>query len=265
MDAIRDNDMITDDTAANAEMIAEQMEQGLGDIVSEVVEDIGGIAEDEQPDVKGAEAADVNADAADTPEVGRDVKLMEPELEGTIFEDFKILDDTGKDTPPEGIDAKPDVDEHPTDVKEGVTDIREVEQWLGDINPKYDPYDSDPSYENNCGCCAYAVSRRLDGAEGIGAGPDNIGTDEGMAAITGHEIVDTTRDEIELTLLEQGEGAHCIVGINRMFGPGHWFNAFCDGNKVYYVDGQCNQISEWPPKDLGWVSSWVMEKKGEQI
>lgn len=170
------------------------------------------------------------------------------------------------DVQPDAEDAQPDTgDVEATDVKEGVTDIHEVEQWLGDVNPKYDPYDSDPSYENNCGCCAYAVSRRLDGAEGIGAGPDNIGTDEGMAAITGHEIVETTKDEVELTLLEQGEGAHCIVGINRLFGPGHWFNAFCDGNQVYYVDGQCNEISEWPPKDLGIVTSWVMEKKGEQI
>ena len=149
-----------------------------------------------------------------------------------------------------------------TDVKEKVQDIDVVEGWLSEINPKYNPFDADPSYENNCGCCAYAVSQRLDGKMDITAGPDNIGTNEGMEGITGHKIEKTTPEEIELSLIEQGEGAHAIVGIDRLFGPGHWFNAYCpDGKSVYYVDGQCNKISEWPPKNLGFVTNWVIEKK----
>lgn len=145
---------------------------------------------------------------------------------------------------------------------EEIQDISEVQDWLGEINPNFDPYDDFDQYENNCGCCAYAVAQRLEGREDISAGPDNIGSEEGMSAITGHEIRETTSEEIELSLLEQGEGAHAIIGIDRVDGPGHWFNAYCaDGENVYYVDGQDATISEWPPEGLGDVSRWVMEVK----
>lgn len=148
------------------------------------------------------------------------------------------------------------------DVRENVQDLSQVEEWLSDINPNYDPFDADPAYENNCGSCAYAVSRRLDGDTEIVAGRDNIGYNEEMEEITGNKIINTTAEEIELALIEQGPGAHAIVGIDRFFGPGHWFNAYCpDGENVYYIDGQCNVISDWPPKDLGLVSNWVMEVK----
>lgn len=146
-----------------------------------------------------------------------------------------------------------------------VHEISEVENWLGEINPNFDPYDAYDEYENNCGCCAYAVSERLDGKENISAGPDNIGTDEGMEAITGHNILETTPEEIELRLLEQEPGAHAIIGIDRVDGAGHWFNAYCpDGKNVYYVDGQDNTIRDWPPKDLGDISRWVMEIKEDR-
>ena len=149
-----------------------------------------------------------------------------------------------------------------TDAGGDAQSIEEVEGWLKEINPNYDPYDAEPAYENNCGCCAYAVSQRLDGRTDVYAGPDNIGSNEGMEGITGHSIVASSPEEIELTLLEAGPGAHAIVGIDRLIGPGHWFNAYCAGDgKVYYVDGQSGETSGWPPEDMGLVTRWEIEDK----
>lgn len=146
--------------------------------------------------------------------------------------------------------------------KAEIQDITKVETWLGEINPNFNPYDADDRYENNCGCCAYAVSQRLEGKEDISSGPDNIGTEEGMEAITGHEFKETSPEEISSSLIDKGPGAHAIVGIDRVEGPGHWFNVYCpDGKNVYYVDGQNNMVEGWPPKDLGNISRWVMEIK----
>ena len=113
-----------------------------------------------------------------------------------------------------------------------VTDVpklEDVSDWINDINPNYDPFDWQSPYSNNCGSCAFAVEQRLDGNTDISATSENIGTIEEMNKITGMEQVAMSPDEIKDYLVSQGPGSHGIVGIDRVSGPGHWFNAYYDG------------------------------------
>ncbi len=81
-----------------------------------------------------------------------------------------------------------------------------------------------------------------------------------MNALTGMEQVTMTPEEIQQTLLDQGNGAHAIIGIDRADGPGHWFNAANIDGKVVAIDGQTGEISDWPP-DYGDVTNWDMSMK----
>lgn len=143
-----------------------------------------------------------------------------------------------------------------------VPTLTETQEWLGDINPNYDPYDWESPYNNNCGSCAFAVSQRLEGDNEIVATANNIGTTEEMNAITGMEQISMSPDKIQEYLISQGPGAHGIVGIDRAEGPGHWFNAYYDGDKVVAIDGQTGEINGWPP-DYGDVVNWdISVQKG---
>ena len=143
-----------------------------------------------------------------------------------------------------------------------ISPIRDIDNWLGDINPNFDEFDTDSPYCNNCGSCAYAVWKRLEGDNDICASADNIGYNDEMEALTGMEQVSMSPDEIENNLLAQGDGAHAIIGIDRAEGPGHWFNAACIDGKVVAIDGQSGEILDWPP-DYGDVVNWEMSvKKG---
>lgn len=145
-----------------------------------------------------------------------------------------------------------------------VTEVNEVPRWLNEINPNYDPFDFESPYSNNCGSCAFAVAQRLDGDVNAVAGEENISTIEEMNALTGMEQVAMRPEDIRERLIEMGPGGHAIVGVDRVEGPGHWFNALClDGNKVVALDGQTGEISDWPP-DYGDVAKWDMSiEKGE--
>ena len=143
---------------------------------------------------------------------------------------------------------------------EDVQDMSDVKEWLGDINPNYDEFNLDSPYCNNCGSCAYAVYRRLEGDTDITASAENIPYNEEMEALTGMEQVSMSPEEIEKTLLAQGDGAHAIIGIDRAEGPGHWFNAACIDGKVVAIDGQTGEIRDWPP-DYGDVVNWEMSVK----
>ena len=68
--------------------------------------------------------------------------------------------------------------------------------------------------------------------------------------------------EIEQRLLEQGDGSHAIIGVDRAEGPGHWFNAACMNGKVVAIDGQTGEITDWP-LDYGNVVNWEMSIKKE--
>ena len=146
------------------------------------------------------------------------------------------------------------------DTTDNVTDVND---WLGDINPNYDEWDTDSPYSNNCGSCAYAVWNRLNGIDDeMCATAENIGYNSDMEALTGMEQVSMSPEEIESTLLAQGDGANAIIGIDRAEGFGHWFNAACIDGKVVAIDGQTGEINDWPP-DYGDVINWEMSiKKG---
>lgn len=147
-----------------------------------------------------------------------------------------------------------------------VTDVpklEDVSDWINDINPNYDPFDWQSPYSNNCGSCAFAVEQRLDGNTDISATSENIGTIEEMNKITGMEQVAMSPDEIKDYLVSQGPGSHGIVGIDRVSGPGHWFNAYYDGEKVVAIDGQTGEINDWPP-DYGDVTNWDISVRKEE-
>lgn len=139
-------------------------------------------------------------------------------------------------------------------------DLSEVQSWLGDINPNFDEFDPESPYCNNCGSCALAVYQRMEGDTESCADANNIGYDDEMEAITGLEIISMEPGDIEQRLLEEGEGAHAIIGIDRAEGAGHWFNAACINGKVVAIDGQTGEISDWPP-DYGDVVNWEMSVK----
>lgn len=147
-----------------------------------------------------------------------------------------------------------------------VTDVpklEDVSDWINDINPNYDPFDWQSPYSNNCGSCAFAVEQRLDGNTDISATSENIGTIEEMNKITGMEQVAMSPDEIKDYLVSQGPGSHGIVGIDRVSGPGHWFNAYYDGEKVVAIDGQTGEINDWPP-DYGDATNWDISVRKEE-
>lgn len=139
-------------------------------------------------------------------------------------------------------------------------DIRSVNEWISEINPNFDPFDVESPYSTNCGSCAYAVYQRLEGIDDACATEDNIDYNFQMNALTGMEQISMSPEDIQRTLLEAGDGAHAIIGIDRSQGPGHWFNAACIDGKVVAIDGQTGTISDWPP-DYGDVVNWEMSMR----
>lgn len=135
--------------------------------------------------------------------------------------------------------------------------IEGVRSWLKEVNPNYDPFDFSSPYIVNCGACAYVVHERLNGNDAVCASANNISTTGEMEKLLGRKIVSTTPEIIHDTLMEIGDGAHSVIGVDRSCGPGHWFNAACIEGKVVAIDGQSGEIKEWPP-DYGDVVSWEM-------
>lgn len=140
------------------------------------------------------------------------------------------------------------------------TTIEGVSSWIKDINPGYDPFNIESPYNVNCGACAYAVYQRMNGNTEIKACEENIGSDALMENVLGMKFVSMSPKEIEECLLEQGDGAHAVIGVDRAAGSGHWFNAACLDGKVVAIDGQSGEIHEWPP-DYGNVVNWEIALK----
>lgn len=199
----------------------------------------------------------------------RDDGLSEEEIQNRLADDkLEIQQEFLNDAFPDQC-VSPDVfnrfdnqNDLLSDAVADISPIRDIDNWLGDINPNFDEFDTNSPYCNNCGSCAYAVWKRLEGDNDICASADNIGYNDEMEALTGMEQVSMSPDEIENNLLAQGDGAHAIIGIDRAEGPGHWFNAACIDGKVVAIDGQSGEILDWPP-DYGDVVNWEMSvKKG---
>ena len=145
--------------------------------------------------------------------------------------------------------------------------IDSIQNWIADVNPNY--YNSSlpnqKAYHCNCGSCAFAVEQRLSGANlTMQASSQNIPTDDLMEKATGKKCKYMSVEQIEKRLIAAGPGSHLIIGINRkpiVIGgkkinqPGHWFNAYYDGKKIYTIEGQSGNVYDWP-HDYGDISEW---------
>lgn len=125
-----------------------------------------------------------------------------------------------------------------------VASIAEVQGWVAEINPNYD-HGFGP-YSTNCGSCALATARRLNGDSTAEAEATTLSVSE-MEAATGVPQVPMTPAEIESALRAKGPGSHAVIGIDRDGAPGHWFNAYFDGDEVVTIDGQDGSVNGWPP------------------
>lgn len=208
----------------------------------------------EQGDLYEGEAGTELYDARDTElyDVGESSQASASEAE--LYEDEEPLDFSPLH------DAVPDISEAQETKYE--TDLLDVQQWVREINPAYDPYELDNSpYDQNCGSCAAAVWDRLEGAEDPVASDRTLSIAE-MEQHTGLKQVEATPEEIEEHVRSLGPGGHVVVGVDRVENSGHWFNAYTpDGRHVYYVDGQIGVVSPWPPTNMGEVSRWDMSKR----
>lgn len=243
---------ITD--AGFAEELPEQSE--IADILDEAATDI----EPETSEFTDSDFAEVSEQDS------REIEpLMDEAALDNTSEDAEIMNE-GEiyDIPHDEISNIQAADASETESSEiqEIAPIEKIDEWLGEINPNYDVFDIESPYCNNCGSCAYSVYRRLEGDTDICASIENIGYNREMEALTGMEQVSMSPAEIEQRLLEQGAGAHAIIGIDRSEGQGHWFNAANINGKVVAIDGQDNSISDWPP-DYGDVVNWEMSIRKE--
>lgn len=143
-------------------------------------------------------------------------------------------------------------------------DIEKIANWLLNINPGFEVNEKKYCiYNHNCGSCALAVDRNLEGnRKTLAVSTLYSFSDADMEKHTEKICKYMERSEIERYLKEKGPGSHLIVGIERkpvLFGivkqAGHWFNAYFDGSQIVTVDGQSGKITSWPPK-YGSVASW---------
>ena len=138
-------------------------------------------------------------------------------------------------------------------------DIASIGTWIKQINPHYgNPFFPNSSY--NCGSCALAVAKRLNGDAAAAASldPGDLKTDAGMERATGRTCTYMPLADIESHIRAQGDGSHFIIGINRSGNlAGHWFNAYYDGEKICTIDGQSGQVLDWP-HDYGHVAEWCI-------
>ena len=138
-------------------------------------------------------------------------------------------------------------------VEQAKLKLEEISSWIKEINPKFNPFSP---YGSNCGTCSYYVHERINGNNLGEAGPVNIApTDPKMEALTGLNCQYMSVADIESVLRSRGPGSHLIVGINREYSAGHWFNAYYDGERFYTIDGQSGKIMDWP-HDYGNVTAW---------
>ncbi len=243
-----------DDGITNWQKIQEEWASDLNEELKQI---------NENPDLSESERMDLLKEHY----AKRDVYAKEYDKEYAELKEARdeLLKKAGKDTlnKTETLEPKKETLE-PNKETTDVPKLEDISDWIEDINPKYDPFDWESPYSNNCGSCAFAVEQRLDGNESIAATSENIGTIEEMNKATGMEQVAMSPNEIKDYLISQGPGSHGIVGIDRVSGPGHWFNAYYDGKKVVAIDGQTGEINDWPP-DYGDVKNWDISVRKEKL
>jgi hypothetical protein len=192
-------------------------------------------------------------ESIDSADIGQQEQSSDVASEETI-DVLQILND-GDEVDHSGLESNND--------SMDIAKVENIQEWLSDINPNYDPFDYTSPYDNNCGSCAFAVEQRLDGDTELVASAEDIGTPAEMNEMTGMEQTPMSPGEIQDYLISQGAGSHGIVGIDRAEGPGHWFNAYYDGEKVVAIDGQTGETQDWPP-DYGDVTNWDISIRKEK-
>jgi hypothetical protein len=280
-----DTDIATDfDDGAIADPVESEIEQieipdEVGTELVESESDVDSIMDSGENDFEqfedSEESADVPADdTAAVEEVTETPTETEPDnvegLEGDeppsedVPADETVLIEDSTDTLMETEnDVSVEQNLEPTEVAE-IPKVENIQEWLGDVNPNFDPLDYESPYNNNCGPCSLAVWNRLNGYDSeMVASAENIGYNSEMEAITGLQQVEMSPDQIQEYITAQGAGANGIVGIDRAEGPGHWFNVYNDGEKVVAIDGQDGSVVDWPPTDLGDVVRWELSVKKE--
>ncbi|RXZ69936.1 polymorphic toxin type 15 domain-containing protein [Agromyces albus] len=126
--------------------------------------------------------------------------------------------------------------------------LDEIKAALDEINPNYDPSDPANGYATNCGNTSSIMNDFFNGSPTTESPTGTLSTPQ-MEARTGNPQTPMTPEQIEASLRALGAGSHCVVGIDRSTGDGHWFNAYFDGTNVWVVDAQPGTMSPWPPNE----------------
>ncbi|WP_157428809.1 toxin glutamine deamidase domain-containing protein [Agromyces salentinus] len=124
--------------------------------------------------------------------------------------------------------------------------VEEIDAALQSINPNFDPSDPANGYATNCGNTSSNLNDFLNGSSSVEASTGTLDVAQ-MEARTGNPQTPMTPDQIASTLTAMGPGSHCVVGIDRSTGDGHWFNAYFDGDTVWALDAQTGTRTPWPP------------------
>jgi hypothetical protein len=139
----------------------------------------------------------------------------------------------------------------------------EIDAALAEINPNFDPFDPANGYATNCGNTSAILNDFLNGNPSSEAPTGTLGVPE-MEARTGNPQTPMTPDQIADSLREMGAGSHCVVGIDRSTGDGHWFNAYFDGDTVWSIDAQTGTRSAWPPNEPN-ATNWDASIRPEDV
>ena len=126
--------------------------------------------------------------------------------------------------------------------------LQQILDALKAINPNFDPMDPKGEYSNNCGNTSSILNDVMNGAPVTEAPVGTLTTPE-MEARTGLPQTAMTPQQVIDSLVAQGAGSHCVVGVDRSTGTGHWFNAFFDGTTVWTLDAQNGTMTPFPPHE----------------
>ncbi|MEF3403288.1 toxin glutamine deamidase domain-containing protein [Agromyces sp. CCNWLW203] len=189
----------------------------------------------------GSGANDAGSNEASTPDSGAD-------------------SDNGATSENDGA-QQPDADEGGSNHSDRTLD--EIDAALSEINPNYDPSDPANGYATNCGNTSANLNDFLNGDSSSEASTGTLDVSQ-MEARTGNPQTPMTPEQIDATLRDMGEGSHCVVGIDRSTGDGHWFNAYFDGDTVWSIDAQNGSRSPWPPAEPD-ATNWDASIQPERV
>lgn len=143
---------------------------------------------------------------------------------------------------------------------------RYLSAWIKHVNPRYRevyPRGSHP-FKSNCAGCSRAFVSTLAGnaqtAAGMRPNPETGEVsgelDNATEDFYGRKFESTTPADVAEKLTSIGAGAHAVIGVTFGLNVGHMFNAFFDGEQVWFVDCQTGYLGERPPEFPNSVETW---------